>query len=189
MVGLTADFLWIDTIGFSQTIDDVGDKSRFVALATLGNGSHVRGIGLEDDAIQGDSFSQGFGQMAFLEGKNASDAQHKAWEVEQLACLLRIARETVEHTARQVVSILAQDGNELVLGFATVYHQGQARFYRPAHLLLESKQLFVLELTAPIEVEAYLTNGQDGGGGMLEADDVPDGLQLLTPIGMHLLWV
>ncbi len=189
MVGLTADLLWIDTIGFSQTIDDVGDKSRFVALATLGNGSHVRGIGLEDDAIQGDSFSQGFGQMAFLEGEHATYAQHKLWEVKELACLLDVACETMEHASWQLVGILTKNGNELVLGFATVYHQGQARFYRPAHLLLESKQLFVLELTAPIEVEAYLTNGQDGGGGMLEADDVPDGLQLLTPIGMHLLWV
>ena len=40
-------------------------------------------------------------------------------------------------------------------------HQRQLRLYRPSHLFLEGLQLFLLELTAPIEIEAYLADGYD----------------------------
>ena len=43
-------------------------------------------------------------------------------------------------------------------------HQGQLQFDSPAHLLLEGFELFVLELTAPIEIEAYLADGFDTRG-------------------------
>ena len=40
-------------------------------------------------------------------------------------------------------------------------HQGQPRLYRPAYLFLEGLQLLLLELTAPVEVKAYLADGDE----------------------------
>ena len=49
---LLADGVFADPIGLGKSGDDVGDVGRLVALATQGNGSHVRGVRLQDDAVK-----------------------------------------------------------------------------------------------------------------------------------------
>ena len=123
------------------------------------NGRHVGAIGLEHDALKGYCGRQVFGQMALLEREHTANAQHEAVEGEQLASLDLVAREAMEHAARQVALVAAQNLHHLVLSLPTVNHQWQARLHRPAHLLLKGLQLLLLELAAPIEVEAYLADG------------------------------
>jgi hypothetical protein len=59
------------------------------------------------------------------------------------------------------VRVLFQYTNHLVLRLAAVDHQRQTGLHTPAHLFLEGEQLLLFELTAPIEVEADLADGND----------------------------
>ena len=54
LVGVAADVLLADLIGIGQTGDDVADESRLVALSPHRDGSHVGGVGLQNDAVEGD---------------------------------------------------------------------------------------------------------------------------------------
>ena len=84
----------------------MADEGGLVALATHGNGGHVGGVGLQDDAVEGYAGGQHFGQVALLEGQHTTDAQDEAVELQELARFLFIAREAVENTTRQVLRIL-----------------------------------------------------------------------------------
>ena len=136
------------------------DEGRLVALASHGDGRHIGGISLEDDAMERNAGGEHLRQMALLERGDATDAEHKLGKFKQLASLLFVARKAMEHAARQTVSITLQDGDKLVLRLTTMNHQGQLHVDRPAHLFLESLKLLLLELTAPIVVETDLTDGE-----------------------------
>lgn len=135
--GLAADLFFSHLVGFGQAGDDVTDKGGLVALAALGDGSHVGGVSLKYDAVEGDCSGKGFGQVALLERQHAADAQDKLREVQQLASLLLVARKTMENATGQLMRVLLYNSHQLVLRFATVNHQRQACHYRPAHLLLK----------------------------------------------------
>ena len=60
---MAADVFFADMIGFCQSGDDVADEGGFVALATQGDGSHIGGVGLQDDAVEGYAGGQHFGQV------------------------------------------------------------------------------------------------------------------------------
>ena len=81
--------------------------------------------------------------------------------------------------------------NHLVLRLATMYHEGKTGFHRPLHLLLESLQLFVLKLTAPVIVKPHLAYSNEVGNCCvdLHAVLIEDLTQLgmFFPVGLHLL--
>ena len=139
------------------------DEGGLVALATQGDGSHVGGVGLQDDAVQRDDSRQRLGQVTFLEGEHTTDAEHEALELQQLTGFLLITREAMEYTTGQVGSVLLQNGQQLILRLTAVNHQRKLRLHRPTDLLFESLQLLLLELTAPVEVESYLADGDERG--------------------------
>ena len=76
-------------------------------------------------------------------------------------------------------------------------HQGQPRLHRPANLFLEGLQLLLLELTAPVEVKAYLTDSFELCARLcrfalqrtLSFEHSFNGHQLLTPVGAYLFRV
>ena len=97
-----------------------------------------------------------------------------------------------------------------------MYHQWQARLYRPPDLLLEGQQLLLFELAAPVEVEPHLADGDDAWGGAGDGAEIgpcgmrgggcgardgseigpwgggqvfADGAELVGPVGAHLLGV
>ena len=121
-------------------------------------------IGLKDDTIEGDGVSQRLGQVTLLKRQYATDAQHKAVELQQLLSLLDITRKTMEHASRQIVRVPFNNGNHLVLCLATVNHQGQLQFDSPTNLLFKGFQLFMLELTAPVIVETDFADGDNRRG-------------------------
>ena len=98
---LLANFLFADPIGFGESGDDVADEGGLVALATHGNGGHVGGVGLQDDAVEGYAGWQHFGQVALLEGQHTANAEDEAVELQQLTGFLFVARKAVEHAAGQ----------------------------------------------------------------------------------------
>ena len=59
-------------------------------------------------------------------------------------------------------------------------HERTLGVYRPLHLLAECLYLFVLKLTAPVEVEPHLADGHK-----LAAVFLPYQPQLLAPVGFH----
>ena len=157
--GLAVDFVGRNAVGFGEAIEDVGNESGLVALTAMGHGRHIRAVGFEDDAVEGNGGRQVVGQVAFLERENAADAEHETLESEEFAGFDWVAGEAVEHAAGQVVFVFPQDFHHLVLRLATVNHQRQARLDRPTNLFLEGGKLLLLELASPIEIEADFADG------------------------------
>jgi len=169
MIGrLTGDaghFVLADTIDLSKFSQHLEHKGRFVTLTAMGHRRHIGSVGLENDAAERHCrglqirSNKGLRQVRLLEGEHAADAQHKTVELEQFTGFNLIAGKAMEHAARQVVTVFLKDSHHLVLGLTTVDHQRQAHLHRPAYLFLEGFQLFLLELTAPLEIKANFTNG------------------------------
>ena len=70
-------------------------------------------------------------------------------------------------------------------------HQGQTGLNRPTDLLFKSLQLFLFELTTPIEVQSNFTNGNKSilAPSYLRTHAPPNFRQLLTPVGTYFLWM
>ena len=78
-------------------------------------------------------------------------------------------------------------------------HQGQTGLNRPTDLLFKCLQLFLFELTTPIEVQSDLTNGNKSilapsylrtlVPPYLRTHAPPNFRQLLTPVGTYFLWM
>ena len=149
-------------VGFCEPTGYLDDVGALVALASMGHGSHVGAVGLEDDAAEGHDLREHLGQMGLLEGEDATDAEHEAVELEELEGFPLVAREAMEHATGEVVLVVTEQTDHLVLCLATMDHQGQTHLHRPAHLLLEGFYLLALVLTAPVVVEPYLADGDDG---------------------------
>ena len=155
---LAGHILFTDAIDLSEFSQHFEYKGRFVTLAAMGHGRHIGCIGLKDNTVKG-HHSEGLRQVGLLKGEHTADAEYKPIELEQFPSLNLIAGKTMEYATWQVRAILFEDGNHLILRLATVNHQGQTRFHRPTDLFLESLQLLLLELTAPVIIEANFTNG------------------------------
>ena len=119
-----------NVIGFSKPGNHVTDEGRLVALTTLRDRCHVRGIGFKDNAVKRNRgrlsirSCQRLWKTALLERKDATDAEDKARKLQQLTGLLLIAGKAMEDATRQVAAILFEYGNQFVLGLAAVNHQG-----------------------------------------------------------------
>ena len=50
-VGLFGQRFFVDTVGLGQLLQNVLGEGRLIALATHGDRSHVRSVGLDDDAV------------------------------------------------------------------------------------------------------------------------------------------
>ena len=74
VIGLAFHLLGGDNVGVGEALHDKGDEGGLVALAAMRNRSHVRTVGLKDDALKGDGSGEVFGQMALLEREHATDA-------------------------------------------------------------------------------------------------------------------
>ena len=122
--------------------------------------------------------------MTALEGRDSTDAQHEVVEREEFLGFLLIAGKAMEHAARKVFLILSEQMYHLVLRLAAMNHQWQAGIYRPLHLLFESLQLLMFELTAPIVIQSDFANGDKVGKLHL-----PEFCQLLLPVFLHLFRV
>ena len=153
-----------DTYAFylRYLLGDIPHVGALVALAPMWNGCHIGAVGFKNDTLQRHHLWQDFGQMAFLECAYATYSEHKTIKLKQLFGFNGIAGEAVKHAARKSVGILTQDFHHLVLCLSTVNHQRKAGFNGPLYLLAESIQLLGLKLTAPIEVQTNLADGNVG---------------------------
>ena len=104
-IGALRQFFVRDAVGLGHPMQHLYYERRLIALPAMRNGSHVGSIGLEDDAIEGHGCWQHLWQVRLLERQHATHAKHETLELEQLTGLLLVAREAVEHAARQVVLI------------------------------------------------------------------------------------
>src|SRR3974390_636461 len=50
--GLAANFLWGNASKFTYLMSDLGEESRFIALAAVGNRREIRRISLDKDPVQ-----------------------------------------------------------------------------------------------------------------------------------------
>ena len=89
-------------VSLSEFTEHFPDVGRFVALSTMGNGCHIRGIGLKDDPVERYHCGQHLRQMALLERQHTTDAKYEVVELQEFARLNLVAGETVEHTAREI---------------------------------------------------------------------------------------
>ena len=64
----------------------------------------------------------------------------------------------MEDATRQFLLILSEQMHHLVLRLAAMNHQRELGFYRPFYLFLESLELLVFELTAPVIIKSYLSD-------------------------------
>ena len=64
----------------------------------------------------------------------------------------------MEDATRQFFLILSEQMHHLVLRLAAMNHQRELGFYRPFYLFLESLDLLVFELTAPVIIKSYLSD-------------------------------
>ena len=94
-----------DLVALRQAVDDMDDIAALVALTAKGNGRHVGGVGLQDDAVEGNCGGQHLGQVRLLEREDAADAEHETVELQQLGSLYGVAREAVEDAAGELARI------------------------------------------------------------------------------------
>ena len=99
-IGLLGKFFFAYVVGFRQGFKYFYHEGALVALASERNGSHVRAIGFQNDAVHRHHGREVFTQMTALEGGYTTDAQHEVIEREEFFCLLLIAGEAVEHAAK-----------------------------------------------------------------------------------------
>src|SRR5574344_1383856 len=158
--------------------------TALIALATLGHWRHIRGVRLQDDTVKGYLW-QHRGQVRLLEGEHSSYAQYKLGELKQFGGFLLIARKTMEDSSGQVRLITTQNTHHLLLTLATVYHQRQLGTDTPLHLSLKGCQLLLLIFSAPIEVQPYLSDGDEGVRVLLQL--LLHLLQYRLPVGFHFL--
>ena len=103
----------------------------------------------------------------------------------------------MEDATRQFFLILSEQMHHLVLRLAAMNHQRELGFYRPFYLFLESLELLVFELTAPVIIKSYLSDGDQvrkqrrirltgiTGHAML-LQYLPEFSQLFLPVFLHL---
>ena len=184
---LAGHFRFADTINLRKFSQHFEHEGRFVTLAAMRHGCHIGGISLEDNAAERYCrrlhiiSGKGLRQIGLLEGQHTTDAEYKTVKLEQFTRLNLVPRKTVEYTARQVITVTLENGHHLVLRLTTMDHQGQACLYRPAHLMLEGLELFLLEFSAPIKVKSHLADGYR----LRKCRG--DGVKHLTPIGTYFL--
>ncbi len=96
--------------------------------------------------------------MTALESRYATDAQHKLIEGEQFFGFLLVARKAMEDATRQFFLILSEADAPSRSVPCDNESSGELGFDRPLHLFLESLQLLMLELTAPVIIKSYLSD-------------------------------
>ena len=67
LICLTGDSSLVNGIAGSKSTHHLYDESALVALSTVWDRSHVRAVGLEDDAVQGNRRRKILTQMTALE--------------------------------------------------------------------------------------------------------------------------
>ena len=107
-----------------------------------------------------DDLREDLRERRLLEGQDPTDAQDEVLELEEFTGFDFIARETMKDTTREVGPVFLEDGNEFVLGLATVDHQREMEVDGPTDLFLEGQELFLFELTRPVEIQSHLADGE-----------------------------
>ena len=101
-----------------------------------------------------------------------------------------IACKAMEHSSGKFLLIMAHNGQQLVLRLSAMDHQRQTRLDAPFHLPLKGGKLLSFILTRPIEIQAYLTDG-DIRHGRIACDALIQCPLHLTehilPVVLHLL--
>ena len=90
------NFCEADATKVSNLLCYQGNVGTFVALAAMGNGSEVRGIGLKKESFERDCFGD-FRHGGILEGYHSTDTKMES----HLQCTLRLlytAAEAVHHS-------------------------------------------------------------------------------------------
>ena len=112
-------------VDVGKTADNLDDVSRFVAAPAEGDRGKVGGVGLDDDAVEGDVAAQHVGQGGFFVGKGAADAEHEAGEGEQPLGLVGRAAEAMEDARQRLGAEGFHKGIELVEGGPLMDDDGQ----------------------------------------------------------------
>ena len=128
-------------VDLGELLNDQGNVSRLVALATVGRGGKIGRIGFYHQTVEGHFGTQDFRKGGFLEGEHAAYAQHEAGEErQQFGGLGGGAAKTVEH-ARKRGGQRPERFDHFAVGGTGVDHQRQALLDRPLRLTSEHLQL------------------------------------------------
>ena len=82
-IGLLGKFFFTYAIGFRQSFKYFYHEGALVALASEWDGSHVRAVGFQHDAVHRHHGREIFSQMTALESGYTADAQHEVIEREE----------------------------------------------------------------------------------------------------------
>ena len=142
-------------------------KCALIPFPAMGHRSEVRGIRLEDDALQGDT-GQDFGQCALLVGQHTAYTEHKAWELEKLLRLLHRTAETMEDAGEFLMAILLHGRNKLSVCGTGMNDERQTMPDSPLYLYAESVFLLADSRLVPIKVEPHLAYSNVGMMGFFQ---------------------
>ena len=149
-----------DAFDVGDALGDEGDVGGFVALAAVGHGTEVRGIGLEQQVFEGDG-ADDVGEGGVFEGDHAADAEVEA-HFDGTPGFLHAAAEAVHYAAVAGTTQVAQQGEDLVVSLTDMEAYGQVELFGPEQLGFQHFALLSLVGAVPIKVHADFAYGDKG---------------------------
>ena len=177
-----------DAAEVGNFLRDEGDIGALVALAAMGNGGEVGGIGLEEESVEGEGACH-LGHGGVLEGHHAAYTEIEP-HLHSPPGLLHSAAEAVHHPAPAGTVEVAQQGEHLVMSLADMQYHGEVQLLGPEQLLPQDLALRALEGAVPVEIHPYLAHGDEGREGCIASKEtVVDKGKLGVPVEDSILWL
>ena len=131
--GGVGDLLGGDATEGGDVVCDNGDVGTLVALAAMGDGRQVGGIGFEQDAVERHG-TRHVGEGGVLVCDDSADADVEA-HLNGAVCFLYTTAEAVHDTAVLWAVEVAQKAEEFVVRLTDMQAYGQPQLFGPEYLL------------------------------------------------------
>src|SRR5207253_1798074 len=157
------DLLDGEAVEVGELFSDVADVGGLVALAAVRDGCEVRGVGLHEDAVQGDRLGDVAQHRRVVESDDAGEREIKP-QVQRVLCQPGVAREAVKDPADLAGLLLLENRDRVFLGIARVDNDRQLELARKTYLLAKARALHVARGVVVVVVQPDLAVGDDAFG-------------------------